>query len=90
MRGIKHLTFPKKGDIIKRKETMMVIVDDLYQGWETLDEAIKYFLELILTLHNLKRSANPPTDLFTYVTIDGETLSDEQTDGVAVALESLS
>ena len=84
------MTFPKKADIIKRKETMMVIVDDLYQGWETLDEAISYFWEIVLELHNLRRSPNPPTDLFTYVTIDGEPLSDEQTDAVAVTLESLS
>lgn len=67
----------------------MVIIDDLYQGWETLDEALDYFLDIVLTLHNLKRSPNLPTDLFVHVTLNGEPLTDEQMDGVGVSLESL-
>ncbi len=68
----------------------MEIKNDLYQGWETIDGAIDYFLEIVLTLHNLKRSPNPPTDIFTHVTINGDDLSDEQIDGVGITLESLS
>ena len=67
----------------------MEIKTDLYEGWETIDEAIEFFLEVVLTLHNLKRSPNPPTDLFMHVTINGEDLSDEQLDGVGITLESL-
>ena len=67
----------------------MEIKNDLYQGWETLDEAIDFFLDIVLTLHNLKRSPSPPTDLFTHVTINGEPLTDEQMDGVEINLESL-
>ena len=67
----------------------MEIKNDLYKGWDTIDEAIDYFLELILTLQNLKRAPNPPTDLFTHVTVNGEDLSDEQMDGIEISLESI-
>ncbi len=66
----------------------MQISKDLYQGWDTLDEAIDFFLNLCLELQALKRLPDPPTDLFVCVETDPE-LSDEQMDSISVTLENL-
>jgi len=43
----------------------MIQVDiELKQSWDTLDEAISYFLDLVLELKALQRQPEPPTDLF--------------------------
>lgn len=67
----------------------MELRKDLYVGWETLDEAIDFFLNLCLELTALKKLPDPPSDLFLHVSINGEDLSDEQLDRVGVTLESL-
>ena len=66
----------------------MEISKDLYQGWDTLDEAIDFFMNLCLELTALKRLPDPPTDLLVYVSTEPE-LSDEQMDNLEVTLESL-
>jgi len=66
----------------------MQIVKDLYQGWDTLDETIDFFLNLCLELQALKRLPDPPTELFVHVKTDPQ-LSDEQYDSITVTLENL-
>ena len=67
----------------------MDIKMDLYQGWDTLDEAIDFFLNLCLELLALQRLPDPPANLFIHVTSYGEELTDMQLEGVGVTLESL-
>ena len=67
----------------------MKIRKDLYNSWDTIDEAIDYFLDLVLDLKALKRMPNPPSDLFTYVTNGGKELDDEIMDDIIITLESL-
>jgi len=62
---------------------------DLYQGWDTIDEAIDFFLNLCLELTALKKQPNTPSNPFIHVTINDEDLSDEQMDSVEVNLNFL-
>lgn len=39
---------------------------ELEQCWDTLDDAISYFLNLVLDLQAAKRFPEPPTELFIY------------------------
>lgn len=66
----------------------MEISKDLSQGWDTLDEAIDFFMNLCLELTVLKKLPEPPTDLFIHVSTFPE-LSDEQVDNLEVTLEIL-
>ena len=47
----------------------------LEESWETLDDAIGYFLNLVLDLKSLQRLPNPPTDIF--LTLEGTELPDD-------------
>ncbi len=64
----------------------MEISKDLYQGWDTLDEAIDFFLNLCLELTVLKRLPDPPTDLYINIHTEPD-LSDAQVDTLNITLE---
>ena len=46
---------------------MQTVNIQLEQTWDTLDEAIDYFLDLVLDLKVLKRLPDPPEELFLHV-----------------------
>ena len=46
---------------------MQTVNIQLEQTWDTLDEAIDYFLGLVLDLKVLKRLPDPPKELFLHV-----------------------
>ena len=62
---------------------------DLYQGWDSCDEAIDFFLNLCLELTALKRLPDPPVDVYVHVTINGKDLTDVQLEKLEVTLETL-
>ena len=59
----------------------------LEQSWNTLDEAINYFLDLVLSLHASKRFPEQPTDIFLHV--DGFEIGDDERDKLTITLTNL-
>lgn len=59
----------------------------LEQSWETLDQAINYFLNLVLDLQAAKRFPELPTDLF--ISYEGVELDDAQQDNLQLVLTNL-
>ena len=56
----------------------MIQVDiELKQSWDTLDEAISYFLDLVLELKALQRQPEPPTDLFLSIETNDTNLNEK-------------
>ncbi len=62
---------------------------ELYEGWETIDEAIDFFQELCLDLRALKKLNPEPDNPFVHVLIKGEELTDKQLTDVSVKLDFL-
>ena len=50
---------------------------ELKQSWNTLDEAITYFLDVVLDLKALQRLPDPPTDLFLAIDTDDPKIDDK-------------
>ncbi len=59
----------------------------LEQSWDTLDDAIDYFLDVVLDLKALKRLPEPPEELFLLVTADK--MPNECYDTLEIELTSL-
>lgn len=60
----------------------------LEQTFDTLDDAIGYFLDVVLDLHSLKRLPEPPTDLFLHVTSQAK-VPDDFFDTLTITLTNL-
>lgn len=60
---------------------------DLEKYWESLDQAIDYFLNLVLELQAAKRFPEPPVDL--YISYEGVELSDKQDENLKLVLTNL-
>ena len=60
---------------------------ELKQSWDTLDEAIEYFLDVALDLKVLKRLPDLPTDLFLHVE-SSEQVPDDFYDTMTITLTS--
>jgi len=59
----------------------------LNQTWDTLDDAIDYFLDIVLDLKALKRLPEPPTELF--LSVKSPNMPDEAYDGLTITLTTL-
>ena len=63
---------------------------NMEQSWDTLEEAVSYFLNLVLDLKALQRLPNPPTDLFIHAIVGDEELQNKLYEqDVEIVLESL-
>jgi len=60
---------------------------DLYHGWETIDEAIDFFLNLCFELTVLKMLPDAPSNPFVHAFFRDRKLTDEQCDKMCVTLE---
>ena len=61
---------------------------ELKQCWETIDEAIDYFLNLVLDLQAAKRQPELPTDLYLDIAFEGK-IEDEILCSMSIRLTSL-
>ena len=60
------------------------------QSWDTLDEAIQYFLDLVLDLAALKRLPEQPTDLFLFVDSQDPEIKDKlHNNDLSITFENL-
>lgn len=57
---------------------------ELKQDWETLDEAIGYFLDLVLDLKAAQHFPDPPADL--YLVFNGAGVDMDKIDDLTVTL----
>ena len=60
---------------------------ELKQTWDTLDDAIDYFLDIVLDLKVLKRLPKPPVDLF--LNVESPKMSDSAYDDLTITLSNL-
>jgi len=66
---------------------MVHVQFDLYHGWDTIEEAIDFFLNLCLELTALKKLPDAPSKPFVSAFLRDEELTDEQCDKMCVTLE---
>lgn len=63
---------------------------ELKQCWDTIDEAIDYFLNLVLELQAAKRQPEPPTELFIHYEVeDKEKLESLMDSGIVLKITNL-
>ena len=60
---------------------------ELRQTWDSLDDAIDYFLDVVLDLKALKRLADPPAEL--YLSVESTDMPDSAYDDLIITLTNL-
>ena len=66
---------------------MQRIEIQLEQNWDTLDDAIDYFLDVVLDLKALKRLPSQPMDL--YLSVESPNMTDGAYDDLTITLTNL-
>ena len=60
---------------------------ELQQSWDSLDDAIDYFLDIVLDLKALKRLPKPPGEL--YLSVESSDMPDDAYDDLTITLTNL-